>query len=105
MTFSQFKTIDGLIPVIAQEEASGEVLMQAYMNEEAYNKTKEYGYMYYYSRSRKTLWKKGETSGHVQKVVDLFIDCDADCILAKVIQTGPACHTNNKTCFYRKIEG
>ena len=97
------KNSDGLIPVIVQNVENGQVLMLAYMNEEAYNATLETGYMTYFSRSRKTLWKKGETSGHVQKVVSLDIDCDEDTILANVIQTGAACHTGNRSCFYRPL--
>jgi phosphoribosyl-ATP pyrophosphohydrolase/phosphoribosyl-AMP cyclohydrolase len=101
LPFSQFKTDEnGLIPVVVQDYKSGEVLMLAYMNEEAYNKTVAGGRMTYYSRSRKKLWLKGETSGHFQYVRELTLDCDADTILAKVLQIGPACHTGNQSCFY-----
>ena len=94
---------NGLIVAIAQDALTGDVLMQAYMNEEAYNKTLQTGYMHYYSRSRKCLWKKGETSGHYQKVVGVKLDCDGDCALFTVLQTGASCHTGNKTCFFTEI--
>ena len=94
---------NGLIVAIAQDALTGDVLMQAYMNEEAYNKTLQTGYMHYYSRSRKCLWKKGETSGHYQKVVGVKLDCDGDCALFTELQTGAACHTGNKTCFFTEI--
>lgn len=103
--FSEFKLgPDGLIPVIVQEEETAEVLMMAYMDEEAYNKTIETGRMTYFSRSRQSLWVKGETSGHFQDVVSLDIDCDKDTLLARVHQTGAACHTGHHSCFYRRIE-
>jgi phosphoribosyl-ATP pyrophosphohydrolase len=89
-----------LIPVITQDYKTGEVLMLAYMNEEAYNRTIKEGRMTYYSRSRKCLWLKGETSGHFQYVKALYADCDKDTLLAKVRQIGSACHTGNKSCFY-----
>lgn len=92
---------DGLIPVIVQDYSNNEVLMLAYMNEEAFNKTLETGIMTYYSRSRNELWVKGLTSGHYQYVSSLSIDCDNDTILARVKQIGAACHTGNRTCFYR----
>ena len=88
----------GLVPAIIQEE-SGQVLMLAYMNEESLNKTIETGYTHFYSRSRQTLWKKGETSGNVQKVLALYYDCDGDTLLVKVHQTGVACHTGTYSCF------
>ena len=94
---------DGLIPVIVQEEGTGEVLMLAYMNRSAYEKTLESGRMTYFSRSRQALWIKGETSGHYQDVVSLRIDCDQDTILAIVRQTGAACHTGHHSCFYREL--
>lgn len=94
----------GLICAIAQDVKTGEVLMQAYMNEEALEKTLETGYAHYYSRSRKCLWKKGETSGHLQKVCRMYYDCDADCVLMQVDQTGAACHTGNRSCFYRELK-
>lgn len=89
----------GLVPAVAQDALSGEVLMLAYMNQESLAKTLETGKAHYYSRSRQKLWMKGETSGHVQRVVGIFLDCDGDTILLKVEQTGPACHTGNRTCF------
>ncbi len=102
--FSEFKlNNDGLIPVVVQEYKTGEVLMVAYMNEEAFRKTIETGKMTYYSRSRSTLWTKGETSGHYQYVKALMLDCDKDTILAKVLQIGPACHTGNGSCFYTEL--
>lgn len=91
----------GLICAIAQDCETGEVLMQAYMNEEALRLTQETGYCHYYSRSRKTLWKKGETSGHVQKVVSMTFDCDRDCLLLQIEQTGAACHTGRRSCFFQ----
>lgn len=94
---------DGLLPVIVQDYKTDEVLMMAYMNKEAYEKTVSTGLMTYYSRSRKSQWVKGETSGHYQHVQSLTIDCDLDTMLAKVIQTGVACHTGNKTCFFQSV--
>jgi len=93
----------GLIPVIAQDAANGDVLMLAWMNAEAIQKTLETGRVTYWSRSRQAFWIKGETSGHVQKLVELRIDCDRDCLLALIEQTGPACHTNRRTCFYTAL--
>ncbi len=93
----------GLIPAIAQDVRTGKVLMMAWMNAQSLELTRETGYAHYYSRSRQTLWKKGETSGHVQKVVSLTADCDGDALLMQVEQTGPACHTNNPTCFFNGI--
>ncbi|MEK7376701.1 MAG: phosphoribosyl-AMP cyclohydrolase [Candidatus Margulisiibacteriota bacterium] len=95
---------DGLIPAIAQDFETGEVLMLAYMNRESLKKTAEQKKAWYWSRSRKKLWMKGEESGHVQDVKELYYDCDADTILLKIKQTGPACHTGNRSCFYRKIK-
>ena len=97
------KDSDGLVPVIVQDHENGEVLMMAYMNSEAYEKTLATGQMTYYSRSRRSLWLKGETSGHFQYVKELRIDCDNDTILAKVEQVGAACHTGNRSCFYRVL--
>ncbi|MEC9485322.1 MAG: bifunctional phosphoribosyl-AMP cyclohydrolase/phosphoribosyl-ATP diphosphatase HisIE [Candidatus Izemoplasma sp.] len=94
---------DGLIPVIVQDVYTNEVLMLAYMNQEAYTKTIDTKEMVYYSRSRQTLWKKGETSGNIQRLTSLSYDCDEDTLLAKVEQVGAACHTGNKTCFYRDV--
>ena len=93
----------GLIPVIAQDASTAEVLMMAWMNAEAVAKTLESGRVTYWSRSRQSFWVKGESSGHVQELVDLRVDCDADCLLVMVRQTGPACHTNRRSCFYTAI--
>jgi phosphoribosyl-AMP cyclohydrolase len=93
----------GLIPVVVQEASTREVLMVAYANEEAILKTIETGYAHYYSRSRKKLWMKGETSGNLQKVKEILYDCDGDTLIYLVEQKGPACHTGNRTCFYRKL--
>ena len=95
----------GLVPAIAQEEGTGEVLMMAWMTEAAVRATLETGRVTYWSRSRGAFWVKGETSGHVQELVDLRVDCDRDCLLLIVRQTGPACHTNRKTCFYTAVRG
>lgn len=95
---------DGLVPAIAVDAYTNEVLMQAYMNEEALRLTLETGRAHYYSRSRGKLWLKGETSGHFQTVVDVYTDCDNDSILLRVIQTGAACHTGSRTCFFRKLK-
>lgn len=106
MSFSEFKlNADGLLPVIVQEYKTGEVLMLAYMNEESFENTVKTGMMTYYSRSRKSQWVKGETSGHYQYVKSLTIDCDKDTLLAKVDQVGTACHTGNPTCFYQQVAG
>lgn len=104
MQWSDFKlNSDGMIPVIVQDYITDEVLMLAYMNEEAFNHTVATGKMTYYSRSRKELWVKGLTSGHFQYVKSLTADCDLDTILAKVSQVGAACHTGNRTCFFNKL--
>ncbi|UWQ30706.1 phosphoribosyl-AMP cyclohydrolase [Leisingera sp. M523] len=95
----------GLIPCIAQDEASGEVLMMAWMNADAVARTLETRHVTYWSRSRQAFWVKGETSGHVQELIDLRLDCDRDCLLALVRQTGAACHTNRRTCFYTAVRG
>ncbi|MGB7271430.1 MAG: phosphoribosyl-AMP cyclohydrolase [Albidovulum sp.] len=95
----------GLIPAIAQDAASGDVLMMAWMNAASLQKTLETGHVTYWSRSRGALWAKGESSGHVQRLVEMRIDCDRDCLLLIVDQTGPACHTNRPTCFYTAIRG
>lgn len=100
-----FKKTNGLIPVIAQDETSGEVLMMAYMNEESYNRTLECGEAVYFSRSRRKLWHKGESSGCVQKVKSIRIDCDNDTLLLLVEQVGgAACHTGRRSCFYRELK-
>ena len=93
----------GLLPVIAQDESSGDVLMLAYANMEAVKKTQESGFAHYWSRSRNTLWKKGESSGHLQKIVEVLVDCDEDTLLYKVHQSGFACHTDTTSCFFRKL--
>lgn len=106
ITWANLKKIsnsDGLIPVIVQDYKNDEVLMMAYMNEEAFNKTLETGNMTYYSRSRNKLWLKGEESGHFQYLKSMYVDCDSDTLLAKVEQVGAACHTGNRTCFYTNI--
>ncbi|MBN9889056.1 phosphoribosyl-AMP cyclohydrolase [Salipiger abyssi] len=94
---------NGLIPCIAQAAETGEVLMMAWMNAESVAKTLETGRVTYWSRSRKSFWVKGESSGHVQELVELRVDCDRDCLLALVNQTGPACHTNRRSCFYTAL--
>jgi len=98
-----FEKGNGFIPAIVQDYITGEVLMLAYMNREAWLKTQETQKATYWSRSRNSLWVKGETSGHYQIVKEVRIDCDADAVLLKVQQTGAACHTGYRTCFYRKI--
>ncbi len=104
MDFSEFKKDDkGLVPVITQDYRTGEVLMLAYMNREAYEQTVREGMMTYFSRSRQELWRKGDTSGHYQYVKSLDIDCDRDTILAKVEQIGAACHTGHRSCFYTNL--
>lgn len=95
----------GLIPAIAQEAGTGEVLMMAWMNVEAVARTLETGRVTYWSRSRAAFWVKGESSGHVQDLVEMRVDCDRDCLLLLVRQTGPACHTNRQSCFYRAVRG
>ena len=104
LPFSEFKlNKDGLIPVITQDYKTGDVLMLAYMNEESYNRTITEGRMTYFSRSRNTLWLKGETSGNFQYVKEIFLDCDKDTLLAKVVPKGPACHTGSRSCFYTSL--
>lgn len=100
---SQIKYVNGLVPAIIQEEKTGEVLMLAYMNKESLKKTLETGKTWYFSRSRGKLWNKGETSGHFQYVKKIQLDCDNDTLLIIVKQIGPACHTGNKTCFFKNI--
>lgn len=94
----------GLIPAVVQD-VDGRVLMVAYMNAESLKMTVESGYTHFWSRSRQKFWKKGETSGNVQKVRRIWYDCDGDCLLVQVDQKGPACHTGEPTCFFRTIEG
>ncbi|MDW3221397.1 MAG: phosphoribosyl-AMP cyclohydrolase [Paracoccaceae bacterium] len=93
----------GLIPAIAQDGNTGEVLMMAWMNRESIMRTLETGRVTYWSRSRQSFWVKGESSGHLQSLIDMRVDCDRDCLLMQVRQTGPACHTNRRTCFYTEI--
>ena len=92
---------DGLVPVVAQERRSGDVLMVAYADREALERTLSTGFAHYYSRSRKAPWRKGETSGHEQRVAEIRLDCDGDTVLYRVDQSGPACHTGTRTCFSR----
>ena len=101
-----FQKSNGLIPAIAQDATTGQVLMLAWMNQEAYEETLRTGRAVYYSRSRGKLWRKGEESGHVQEVREVFIDCDADTILLKVHQVGgAACHEGYESCFFRRVDG
>ena len=93
----------GLIPAIAQDAANGDVLMMAWMNAEAVARTLETGRVTYWSRSRQAFWIKGETSGHVQKLAEMRVDCDRDTLLVLIEQTGPACHTNRRSCFFTAL--
>ena len=95
---------EGLIPAVAQDADSREVLMLAWMNREALARTLAEGYACYWSRSRQSLWRKGETSGHLQRLHELRLDCDGDAVLLMVKQTGPACHTNRPSCFYLLVD-
>jgi len=95
----------GLIPVIAQDQETGDVLMLAYADQEAIALTRSTGFAHYYSRSRKKIWKKGEESGNVQKVHEIRVDCDADTVLFRVTQVRAACHTGHRSCFFRTIDG
>jgi phosphoribosyl-AMP cyclohydrolase len=97
-----FRTSDGLVAAVAQDAATGEVLMVAWMNAEAYAETVRTGRAVYYSRSRGKLWRKGEESGHVQNVRSIYVDCDADAVLLKVEQVGAACHEGYRSCFFRE---
>ena len=96
-------TAEGLVPVVVQQHGSGEVLMLAWMNAESVRRTLETGQVTYWSRSRGAFWVKGETSGHRQALVEMRVDCDGDAILVKVRQTGPACHTGERSCFFTSI--
>jgi len=96
---------DGLIPVVVQDQSTHEVLMVAYANSEAVELTASTGFSHFYSRSRKKIWKKGEESGHVQRVSKILVDCDEDCLLYEVVQEGAACHTGHMTCFFRTLDG
>ena len=93
-----------LIPAVVQEASTGQVLMLAYMNQESLKRTLESGYTWFWSRSRQELWNKGATSGHLQKVVAMYSDCDNDTLLVQVEQTGAACHTGHQSCFYRTLD-
>ena len=99
-----WEKMEGLIPVVTQEASTNEVLMLAYMNEEALNLTLKSNIAHYFSRSKQRIWKKGESSGHIQEIVDIMIDCDNDTILLKVNQTGVACHTGRKSCFFTSMK-
>lgn len=103
MKLDRFFVKGELIPAIIQEEKTGEILMLAYMNRESLAKTIDTGYTWFWSRSRQELWNKGATSGHVQKVISIYGDCDDDTLLIKVEQTGPACHTGSKSCFFNEV--
>jgi len=101
-----FAKMGGLVPAIVQDAASGEVLMLAFMNPEAWERTLATGEAHYFSRTRNTIWHKGDTSGHVQRLKEILIDCDDDTVLLKVEQVGgAACHTGYRSCFYRRLEG
>ncbi len=95
---------NGLVPAVAQDSTTGAVLMLAWMNADSIRQTLETGDVVYWSRSRKKLWRKGETSGHTQRLVEAYVDCDGDTLLLKVAQTGPACHTGEPTCFFRQAK-
>lgn len=105
LTFQPKFDASGLVTCVATDVASGDVLMVAHMNEEALRKTIATGEAWYYSRSRKKLWKKGESSGHTQRVVEMRMDCDQDAVWIKVEQAGAACHTGRRSCFYRAVTG
>jgi phosphoribosyl-AMP cyclohydrolase len=96
---------DGLVAAVAQQHDTGEVLMLAWMNRDAVTETLATGQVCYWSRSRQALWRKGETSGHWQRLIELRVDCDGDAVLLQVDQTGPACHTGEHSCFYRAARG
>lgn len=102
-TGPDFSRHEGLLPAIAQDAATGQVLMLAYMNQQSFEETLQTGYATYFSRSRGRLWRKGEESGHRQRVVSIHVDCDADTILLRVEQLGAACHDGYRTCFYREV--
>jgi phosphoribosyl-AMP cyclohydrolase len=96
---------DGLVPVVVQDACTRDVLMMAYANAQAVELTIQTGYAHYYSRSRRKLWKKGEESGHLQRILRVLVDCDEDCLLYEVEQSGAACHMGYPSCFFRTIEG
>ena len=99
-----FEKGTGLVPVVAQERKSGKILMLAYANQQAVELTLSTGFAHYWSRSRDKLWKKGEESGHLQRVHEILVDCDGDTLVYSLDQTGPACHTGEMTCFFRQLE-
>jgi phosphoribosyl-AMP cyclohydrolase len=105
LTFQPKFDASGLVTCVATDAGTGEVLMVAHMNDEALRKTIATGEAWYFSRSRKSLWRKGESSGHVQRVVEMRVDCDQDAVWIRVEQTGAACHTGRRSCFYRKVAG
>ncbi len=106
MVKPDFEKGGGLLPAIAQDAETGDILMLAYMNEEAFRRTLETGKAWYYSRSRDKFWMKGESSGNIQEVKEILLDCDADAIVVKINQIGgAACHTGHRTCFYRRWDG
>jgi len=94
----------GLIPAVVQDADTNEVLMVAYMNKQSLEITLQEGRTCFFSRSRQKLWRKGETSGHIQKVKEIWVDCDKDCLVVRVDQTGPACHTNRRSCFFNRMK-
>ena len=98
-----FSKMNGLVTAVAVDAENGEVLMVAYMNEEAFRRTLETGTVHYYSRSRDKLWMKGESSGNVQRVKEIRVDCDRDAVVVRIEQTGPACHVGYRSCFYRSV--
>jgi phosphoribosyl-AMP cyclohydrolase len=104
LTFRPKFDASGLVTCVATDVATGDVLMVAHMNDEALRKTIANGEAWYFSRSRNALWRKGETSGHTQRVVEMRMDCDQDAVWIKVEQTGAACHTGRRSCFYRKVD-
>ena len=104
MNLDKYFEKDELIPAVVQEKGTGEVLILAYMNKESLSKTLETGYTWFWSRSRQELWNKGATSGHFQKVIEIYSDCDNDTLLVIVEQSGAACHTGNHSCFFTKIK-
>ena len=99
-----WQKVDGLVPVITQDANNLEVLMFAFMNKEALELSLKTGFAHYFSRTKKRIWKKGESSNHTQEIIDIFVDCDSDTILLKVIQQGVACHTGRKTCFFTDLK-
>ena len=105
MSIPDFSKNNGLLPAIAQDATTGEVLMLAYMNAESFAETQRSGRAVYYSRSRQKLWRKGDDSGHTQHVKAIYVDCDADTILLKVEQVGAACHEGYRSCFFRQVQG